>query len=64
MVKYISVAGNTEVYDQLNELEYDNGFVYANVWQKPIILKLIQKSEKFWQNRFLRNCEKTQHRNR
>jgi hypothetical protein len=28
------------VYDQLNELEYDNGFVYANVWQKPIILKI------------------------
>ncbi len=65
MVKYISVAGNTEVYDQLNELEYHNGFVYANVWQKPIILKINPKS---WRsggkNRFLRNCEKTQHRNR
>ena len=44
MVKYISVAGNTEVYDQLNELEYYNGFVYANVWQKPIILKINPKS--------------------
>lgn len=40
MVKYISVAGNTSAYDQLNELEYHNGFIYANVWQKPIILKI------------------------
>lgn len=40
LVRYISVAGNTEAYDQLNELEYHNGFIYANVWQKPIILKI------------------------
>ena len=40
MVRYIAVAGSTEAYDQLNELEYHNGFVYANVWQKPIILKI------------------------
>lgn len=40
MIKYISVAGNTSVYDQLNELEYYKGFIYANVWQKPIILKI------------------------
>ncbi len=40
LVRYISVAGNTEVYDQLNELEFHNGFIYANVWQKPIILKI------------------------
>lgn len=40
MVKYISVAGNTEVFDQLNELEYYQGFIYANVWHKPIILKI------------------------
>lgn len=40
MVRYISVAGNTSVYDRLNELEYHNGFVYANVWQKPYILKI------------------------
>ena len=44
LVKYISVAGNTEVYDQLNELEYYNGFLYANVWQKPIILKIDPKT--------------------
>jgi len=40
MVKYIAVAGSTEAYDQLNELEYHNGFIYANVWQKPIVLKI------------------------
>lgn len=40
MVRYISVAGNSEAYDQLNELEYHGGFVYANVWQKPVILKI------------------------
>lgn len=40
MVRYISVAGNTEAYDQLNELEYHEGFIYANVWQKPIIIKI------------------------
>lgn len=44
MVRYISVAGNTEAYDQLNELEYHNGFIYANVWQKPIILKINPKN--------------------
>ncbi len=40
MVRYISVVGNSEVFDQLNELEYHKGFIYANVWQKPIILKI------------------------
>lgn len=42
--KFISVAGNTQAYDQLNELEFHNGFVYANVWQKPIILKINPKT--------------------
>ncbi len=40
LVRYISVAGHTSAYDQLNELEYHQGFIYANVWQKPIILKI------------------------
>jgi len=38
--KYISVAGSSNVYDQLNELEYHKGFIYSNVWHKPIILKI------------------------
>lgn len=40
LVKYISVAGHKTTYDQLNELEYYNGHIYANVWQQPIILKI------------------------
>ncbi len=44
IIKYISVAGNKEVYDQINELEYHNGFIYSNVWQKPIILKIDPKT--------------------
>ncbi len=44
VVRYISVAGNKEVYDQLNELEYHNGFIYANVWQAPYVLKIDPKS--------------------
>ncbi|RRQ46353.1 glutaminyl-peptide cyclotransferase [Chryseobacterium sp. SC28] len=40
VVRYISVASDKEAYDQLNELEYHNGSIYANVWQKPIILQI------------------------
>lgn len=40
LVRYIAVAGNSEVFDSLNELEYHNGYIYANVWQKPVILKI------------------------
>lgn len=42
--RYISVAGNTEVYDSINELEYHDNSIYANVWQKPIILKIDPKT--------------------
>ena len=44
VVRDISIAGNSEVYDQLNELEFYKGFIYANVWQKPIILKIDPKT--------------------
>lgn len=40
LVRYISVAGNTTAFDRLNELEYYKGHIYANVWQKPVILKI------------------------
>lgn len=40
ILKTISVAGGTEIYDRINELEYHNGFIYANVWQKPYVLKI------------------------
>lgn len=40
VVKKVSVAGNKTTYDNLNELEYHNGFIYSNVWHKPIVLKI------------------------
>ncbi|MGR3856925.1 glutaminyl-peptide cyclotransferase [Chryseobacterium indologenes] len=40
VVKTIAVGGNSEIYNQLNELEYHDGFIYANVWREPVILKI------------------------
>lgn len=40
VLRTIAVASNKEGFDQLNELEYHNGSIYANVWQKPIILQI------------------------
>ncbi len=40
VVKKVPVGGNKDIYNQLNELEYHNGFIYANVWQKPFVLKI------------------------
>lgn len=34
----IQVVGNVSIYDQINELEYINGKIFANVWQTPYIL--------------------------
>lgn len=40
IVRTIGVAGNSTVYDQLNELEYHDGYIYSNVWRTPYILKI------------------------
>lgn len=40
VLRTIAVASDTQGYDQLNELEYHNGSLYANVWHKPIILNI------------------------
>lgn len=40
VVKTVPVGGYKDIYNQINELEYHNGFIYANVWHKPIILKI------------------------
>ena len=40
IVKTISVAGPLEIYEKINELEYHDGFIYANIWQRPYILKI------------------------
>lgn len=44
LVNTINVAGTDQTYDQLNELEYHNGYIYANVWQQPLILKIDPKT--------------------
>ena len=35
--RYIEAYTNQQSLDQLNELEYINGKIYANYWQKPLI---------------------------
>lgn len=40
VVKTVSVGGNKDIYNQINELEFHNGFIYANVWHQPYILKI------------------------
>jgi len=40
VVKYISIAGKTKTYDQINELEYHDGFIYANIWRTPYVIKI------------------------
>lgn len=44
IVRTIAVAGGKEVYDKINELEYHDGFIYANLWQSPYILKINPKN--------------------
>jgi glutamine cyclotransferase len=39
-VKSISVSENGYALDYLNELEYINGFIYANLWGKNTIVKI------------------------
>lgn len=40
VVRELSVGGYKDIYTQLNELEYHQGFIYANVWHQPFILKI------------------------
>ena len=40
VTKTISVSNNGYAEDYLNELEYINGFIYANVWQKNFLVKI------------------------
>ncbi len=39
-VKTLNVSENGIGRDSLNELELINGFIYANIWQTPIIVKV------------------------
>lgn len=40
VVRTVAVAGHAEIYDNINELEYHNGYIYSNIWHKPVILKI------------------------
>ncbi|WP_042722931.1 glutaminyl-peptide cyclotransferase [Flavobacterium sp. B17] len=40
VVRKLSVGGHKDIYNQLNELEYYKGFIYANIWHQPFILKI------------------------
>jgi glutaminyl-peptide cyclotransferase len=42
--KTIMVSENNYAVDRLNELEYINGYLYANVWMKDVILKIDPES--------------------
>lgn len=43
-MKKILVHTDNEKFNQINELEYYNGHIYANVWHKNIILKIDSKT--------------------
>jgi len=44
VIKTISVAENGYLKENLNELEYINGYIYANIWTKNIIVKIDPKN--------------------
>jgi glutamine cyclotransferase len=44
--KKIQVADNQKIYQYLNELEYDNGFLWANIWTSNQIIKIDTASGK------------------
>jgi len=44
--KKLNVSNGGAVEDNLNELEYINGFIYANVWMKNYIVKISPQSGK------------------
>ena len=39
-VKTLFVASNTQLQDNLNELEYVNGYIFANIWQQDYIVEI------------------------
>ena len=39
-IKKISVGGNSNPIDNINELEYAGGFIYANIYTTNLIVKI------------------------
>ena len=46
VIKSVSVTENGYVKENLNELEYIKGYIYANIWTKNIIVKIDPTSGK------------------
>lgn len=46
MIKKIEVKMNKQKLNNINELEYHAGFIYANVWQEDYIVKINPKTGK------------------
>ncbi len=46
VVKTLNVSNNGYAEDNLNELEYINGYIYANIWTKNYIVKIDTKTGK------------------
>ncbi|PCK09709.1 MAG: glutaminyl-peptide cyclotransferase [Alteromonadaceae bacterium] len=44
IIKKITVKNRWRAYNKLNELEYAQGHIWANVWQSPFILKIAPDS--------------------
>ena len=40
IVKVLNISANNYAIDYINELEYINGYIYANVWPSNIIVKI------------------------
>ncbi len=40
VVKVLNISANNYAIDYINELEYINGYIYANVWPSNIIVKI------------------------
>jgi glutamine cyclotransferase len=46
VVKTLSVSNNGYAEDNLNELEYIKGYIYANIWTKNYLVKIDPRTGK------------------
>ena len=48
VIKRLQVCNNKGILSNLNELEYINGEIWANIWMTDMIVKIDQKQVKSW----------------
>lgn len=46
VLKRLQITDNKNIYQYINELEYDNGYIWANVWTTNQIIKIDSKTGK------------------